>query len=425
MSWLDNLVNQHRELESPLAFWKWSALAAISAVVKDNVWIDRQVYKLYPNVYVMLHADSGLKKGPPVSMAKNLVKAVGNTKIISGRSSIQGILKELGTNKTAPGGKVQLGSTAFICSSELSSSLVDDKAAVNILTDLYDRQYNTGNWESLLKSESFNLKSPTVTMLTATNEAMSGEFFTKTAIQGGFLARTFIIHESKRNRANALLVPLETSVNYLESAVYLKELAKLTGSFQHFGSRTESDIHNVTYADRVTGEIYYYSKVGLIYQEWYDELLKQIDDQDVKDPTGTLNRFGDSVLKVAMLYSLAEAPNLIISEKAMYDAISSCEKLIGSVRKTTFGKHGISDSSELKSMIIMEILTRENHRVSRTVLLKRYWMNYTNASEMDDLMLGLDQSGIIKTSNIGNQIIYEMGPEQVKEYKKLMSGKAN
>ena len=92
MNWLHDLVAQHDSLESPLSFWYWAAISAISAVVKDNVYIDRQIYKLYLNIYVMLHADSGLKKGPPISMAKQLVDKVGNTSVISGRSSIQGCL---------------------------------------------------------------------------------------------------------------------------------------------------------------------------------------------------------------------------------------------------------------------------------------------------------------------------------------------
>ena len=92
---VDQLLAQHSELESPTNFWLWGGMAAISAVVKDNVWLNRQIHNLYPNIYVMFHAESGLKKGPPISMAKQLVRGVGGTRIISGRSSIQSILKEL------------------------------------------------------------------------------------------------------------------------------------------------------------------------------------------------------------------------------------------------------------------------------------------------------------------------------------------
>ena len=141
MSWLDELLLQTSESETPVSFIKWAGLSAIAAVAKNNVYLDKFYYKLYPNIYVMFHAESGLKKGPPVNMAKQLVKYVGNTTVISGRASIQGILKKLGTAETRPGQKLDLSSsTAFICSSELSAAIVDDPVATKILTDLYDRQ---------------------------------------------------------------------------------------------------------------------------------------------------------------------------------------------------------------------------------------------------------------------------------------------
>ena len=164
MNWIDKLVAMHKELESPQSFWFWAGLSAMSATVKDNVWMERHAYKLYPNIYVMLHADSGLKKGPPVALAKDLVSRVNNTEIISGRSSIQGILKQLGTAESVKGGGIKTKSTGFICASEFSSSLVSDPVAMTILTDLYDRNYNEGEWRSLLKMETFKLHNPTLSL---------------------------------------------------------------------------------------------------------------------------------------------------------------------------------------------------------------------------------------------------------------------
>ena len=422
-SWLDDLVKQHEELESPLSFWKWSAISAISASVKDNVWLNRQIYNLYPNIYVMLHAESGLKKGPPISMGKQLVRAVNNTKIISGRSSIQGILKELGTAQTVQGNKgvVTGGATAFICSSELSSSIVDDPVATTILTDLYDRQYNIDEWKSLLKMESFNLNSPTITMLTATNEAMGESFFVKKDIHGGFFARTFVIYEDKRNKVNSLAYPLTSTPDYKKAAEYLKELAKLKGPFQSLGELNESDIHK--YPKKKDDRVIYFSEIGLFYDNWYDEFCKQVDVQEVKDETGTLNRFGDSVLKVAMLLSLARFPTLIIDMESMTEAIGICEKLVGNIRRTTMGKKGLSASSTLKGMIINELLSRDTHQATRKVLMKKMWMHYTDSSEFDEMMLSLDASGMIKLSAVGDNIIYTMPPEQVKEMKRFLEGK--
>lgn len=425
-NWLNELVSQHDELEAPRAFWYWAGLAAISAVVKDNIWMGRQIHKLYPNVYIMFHADSGLKKGPPVSMAKQLVTAVNNTKVIGGRSSVQGILKEMGKGNTEPGGKVKLNSTAFICSSELSSAVVEDPVATKILTDLYDRQYNIGEWKSLLKAEEFQLKDPTVTMLTATNEAMSEDFFKKSAIQGGYFARTFIIYEKKSQAINSLIYPLVTTPNYIQSASYLKDISKLNGEFHPLAQLAKNDEYRFKKIKGTASKPreVYFNTVGIIYDDWYEAFIKEIQHPDsVKDDTGTLNRFGDSVLKVAMLLSLAEQPALVISESAMNSAINECEKLLGSVRKVTLGKQGISESSVIKTLIILEFINKEDHSIMRTHLMKKLWTHYKSADEFDQIMLAFHHSGMIITTNIASNILYVMPQEQVLEMKRFLAGK--
>jgi hypothetical protein len=423
MQWLEKLLAQHSELESPTNFWLWGGLAAISAVVKDNVWLDRQIYNLYPNIYVMLHAESGLKKGPPISMAKQLVRGVGGTRIISGRSSIQGILKELGTTQTQPGGKVINKSVAFICSSELTSSIVEDKVATDILTDLYDRQYNIGEWRSLLKMEQFNLKDPTITMLTATNEAHSNDFFAKKDIHGGYFARTFVISETQRNRANSLLVPLTNPPKYPESIEYLKTIAKLTGPFRPLASREVSEEFKFPHKDLVTGEINFFSEAGLLYELWYENFINTVLTQDLKDDTGTLNRFGDSVLKIAMLLSLSKDTNLTIDTASMQLAIDYSQKLIGNVRQMTYGKKGLSDAKDIKTLIIQELYMRETHQISRQMLLKKMWLHFREASEIDEIMNSFDQAGVINVQSLGNQVIYVMPENQVQEYERHFSGK--
>jgi len=400
-------------------------LASISAVVKDNVWIDRQIYKLYPNIYVMFNAESGLKKGPPISMAKQLVRGVGGTRIISGRSSIQGILKELGTAQTQPGGKVINKSCAFICSSELTSSIVEDKVATDILTDLYDRQYNPGEWKSLLKMEQFVLKDPTISMLTATNEAHSEDFFGKKDIHGGYFARTFIISESKRNRANSLLVPLTNPPKYTELIEELKEVAKLNGPFAPLATKEPNEEHGciIPWAEHVTGEMNYFSEAGLVYQQWYENFVTQTLTEDLRDDTGTLNRFGDSVLKVAMLLSLSRSPELYIDTDSMNLAIEYCRTLVGNVRGMTYGKKGLSESKHIKNLILRELVDRNTHQISRAMLLKKMWSHYKEASELDEIMMSFDQAGTIKIESIGNQIIYVMPNSHVEELKDYFSGK--
>lgn len=422
MSWLTTLVEQHSELESPRNFWIWAGLAIISAVVKDQVYMDRAgAYKLYPNIYVMLHADSGLKKGPPVGLAKDLVKRVNNTRIISGRSSIQGILKELGTAYTLPGGKVVNKSVGFIVASEFSSSIVADPAAMTILTDLYDRQYNEGDYRSLLKMETFNLKDPTITMLVATNEAHFEDYLAGKDIRGGFIGRMFVIAESEVQRLNSLVVPLKNPPNRDESSKYLKELSKLSGTFQPMGARDKSDIFSIKKVSN--GEVLWFTEAGKIYDDWYEEFYESIKQAESKDETGTVQRFGDSVLKIAMLLSLADNTSLVISEEHIKEAITVCERLLGNVRKATLGKRGKSDTAEKKGIILKELVKRDNHQISRAMFLKKFIMDF-KAEELDNIMQEFDQIGTIKTVVMGNQVVYQMPKHKADEIIAHFKGKS-
>lgn len=408
MAWLRELLRSTNELESPQSFWYWSGLCAISAVVKDNVYLNRGgAYQLYPNIYVILHAESGLKKGPPIALAKDLVRLVNNTRVISGRSSIQGILKKLGEAETRPGGIIVNKSCGFICSSELSSSIVEDNAALTILTDLYDRHYNPGEWSSLLKMENFQLKDPTVSLLGGINDAHAEEFFGKKDIQGGFLARTFVIYEKEEQTINSLMRRLEHPPNRESLACYLKELSKLKGPF----AETFDENNDLT-------------PVGRFYDEWYHDFRNNVKQMGVKDETGTLNRFGDSVLKVAMLLALSREPTLEITIQDMETAIQVSEKLIGNIRQTTMGRKGISQSSPLKAVIIKEFLNREDRKISRQILMKKMYFHYSDVTEFDGVIDSMIQAGLLITYPSGKQQVYEMPEHQVNEIKEFLSAKS-
>jgi len=368
----------------------------------------------------MLHAKSGMKKGPPVNMAKELVQPV-NVRIITGRSSIQGILKKLGQGQSQPGGKIDKGSSAFICSSELTSSIVDDAVATKLLTDLYDRNYNTGDWESLLKVESFKLNKPTVSMLTATNDAMAEDFLTKSAVQGGYIARTFLIYAAERQAVNSLIYDLHSPPNYKTSADYLKELSKLSGPFHPMASNTESTEYRFKTIKH--GREVYFNEVGSIYDEWYERFIRDVGEQEISDETGTLNRFGDSVLKVAMLLSLARHPKLELIPEAMQEAIHQCESLVGNIRKATLGRNGASSSAQFRTLIMLELLNRNTHQASRQGLMQKFWMHFGTPNEFDDTMEVLRSAGYITVEPAGTQLIYTMPPERVEEFKKFMKGK--
>ena len=393
MTWLDELVEQHSELESPRSFWYWAGLCAISAVVKDHVWtLEGGAWHLYPNIYVILFADSGVGKGPPIALAHKLVKQVNNTKIISGRSSIQGILAKLSRDQSRPGGQISSGSAGFIVASEFSSALVHDPAAMDILTDLFDRHWRQGDWDSLLKQEQFKLKNPTVSLLAGINKAHFDSLMESKDVFGGFLGRTFLITESRVNTFNSLIDDLENppDIEYLTG--HLKDLSQLRGSFKSMS----------------------HTPAGVLYNEWYHTFYKMVQDQKVEDETGTIRRTRDSVKKVAMLLSLSAGTDLVIGIEHMEEAIEVCEKLIGNVRKTTRGKGERGQYAREKGMIVNLLMERQTHSITRSVLAKKFYL-YFNIDEQDDIMKSLEVAGFITSMVRGNTTVYTMPDKQIEE----------
>ena len=400
MNLLGEVLYSFREMESPLNFWWWSTLTAISAIIKDNVYLDRGgAFKTYPNIFTMLLADSGMKKGAPVAFAKRLVQQVNNTTIISGRSSIQGIMQKLGTGTSQPGGHVNKKATAFIVASEFTSSLVNDPAALTILTDLFDRNWNAGEYASLLKMDSYKLHAPTISLLVATNKAHFEDFIGNKDFKGGFIGRMFVISEKFVNKLNPLIRPLSHVPNETGWLTYLQEVAKLEGPF-----RPISD-----------------TPAGDLFEKWYHEFYGRIQTDRIEDETGTVQRYGDSILKVAMLISLSKRCDLVIDLEDMQESIKRCELFIGSVRQATFGKSGKSSMTAQKTLIINELLDRPNNQISRKLLLSKYWMHF-EASELDGMIQSFEQSGLIASGAIGGEVIYVLNPAEVEGLKKYFKG---
>lgn len=390
LSWIDELVNSTIEAESPERFQYWSALAALSAVAKKNVYIDRYYYKLYPNVYVFLVGRSGLRKGNPVTFCKKLVQEANVTRVILGRNSIQSVLKELGKAYSVEGGGVLQEAIGFMVSGELASFLVKDPEALTILTDLYDTYANEPEWRNTLKTSGIDiLKNPCLTLLGATNEEHFKEAVPATAIGGGFIARTLIVFEQNRRSINDLMDKPIIVPDFRQLACYLKEVSKCSG---------EMKISPEGKAE---------------YRLWY----RRISGSTQSDATGTLERMGDTVLKVAMLLSLADDISLEIGQIHIEEAVFRCEECITGMQRVTMGS-GKSEDADVTAMVLQELLRRPEHKMTRKQLLTKFWghMDYITLDRIAETLL---RAGAITVTPAGKEVIYVMTKKTAEAYTKF------
>jgi hypothetical protein len=180
--------------------------------------------------------------------------------------------------------------------------------------------------------------------------------------------------------------------------------------------------YNIPIADPQTKHTSYYTEATSLYDQWYYNFRAEA--KGVRDSTGTLNRMGTSVLKVAMLLSLGMKPELTLQLPAVEEAIEICTKLVGNVRKITLGRGTQNDTSggQRKILLLRELLERESHSITRAMLHKKFWLQ-GSVAEWDDVVISSKEAGLIEIVSMGGSIVYEMLPERVEELKQFLAGK--
>lgn len=384
-----------RASESPRRYYYWSTLVAIAAVVRDKVYLDKFQYKLYPNIYVLLVGKSGLRKGPPIALARKLVTEVNSTRIFAGRVSIQGVISELSKARTkAGGGPPQTDGAGALFASEFASFIIADPSALTILTDLYDGHYNPDWSYQLRNSPVEKITAPCITLFGATNEIHMRDIIPNNAIGGGFIARTFIIYADTKSGVNALVRRPAGIVDYSALPTRLRQISTLSGQFD-------------------------WSERGRdLYELWYGEY--QAKEQLDEDTTGTMERLHDHVLKTAMLLSLARDNFMRLEYEDIEEAIRVCKEFIPGAKRVSLGQIGQSVSANGTSVLLRELITTPEHKISRSAALKRHWQHF-DSFELDRIteslfaqkaifiLIGPDEEG-------KNDQIYTLNPKVLERY---------
>lgn len=337
---------------------------------------------VFANIYVLFLAESsGHRKGRPVALSETLVTKVNNTKVISGRASVQAILDELARAETdLKTGKVTKAGSAIFYAPELSAGIVADPEALKVLTDIYD--YKPNAYKSRLRTgPCFNLERIVFSMLSASNEDMLKEFFNTTAIKGGMLARTFLVMPNEFRKSNSLMrIDAEERKRSLTN-VYEKLLA----------------------ISRLQGEFKFEEAALKEYEDWYDPFRQSY--QTKKEASGIVGRIHTSIIKLAMILA-ANDLSLTITKEHVERAIGECLGLIPNYSVFTMG-HGKSEISAAGGIVLTDLLAAKNHTSTRKKIIRDHWQDF-DSDTLDKLVATLEVAGMIQLTQVGGEISYTL-----------------
>lgn len=386
-AWLEEILAATVDSEAPLRFKFWAALYSVACATKRQVYLNQGgLLKTYPNLFVMLVADSGLGKQFPIDMASSLLRAANVTRVSNGRYSIEKITGNLGRMLTLDNGTIIKNAEVALISGEFANMLISNPDALTILTQWYDTDANSGVWENDLKIGTDRLRGMYVNLLAATNMEHFNEKISERDLKGGFISRTICIHETKPAKLNSLIRPAPP-VDWSAFSERLVQISKLRGEF----SLTDA--------------------AALAYDDWYKEFYAAIR----YDKTGFLRRVRTHILKVAMCLSLVESDNLTVSEKHILDALELIVPLIESNEEIT-AQSGKSRYSSQIALIIRELISAPDHSMSRKRLLSRHIRDFSNR-EMSEILDTLIQGGYVERVMDDSEVIYTLSARARSELK--------
>lgn len=382
MNFLSEYLTYTNHYESPGSFWKWSAYAIVAAVLRDNCYRMAGDIKFCANTYTLLLADSAVqRKDNPIDLCELFVKSVDNTKIISGRGSIQGIIDELQRAETdSRTGRIIKGGSAIFIASELSAALVQDPQSINILTDLY--KYRDEYSERLRgRQDKFKVKNVCFSMFSASNKDLLLDVYDVRAMRGGLLGRTFLITPNEFRPANSLFNVVKKAEQFKWLTDELKQISQLRGEFK-FEKEAEQ-----------------------AYNDWYGPFREGY--REKGDASGIAGRIHTGILKLAMILCVIYTKTLCVGKEHIEQAIEECIALMPNYNQFLMASGKSKDNSEIGTIIITELYNAPGGTLSRERIFQKHW-NAFDAEQFDKLMGTLIEAKLIQTTLDGNHMMYKL-----------------
>lgn len=396
---VESFVQSTKEFESPTSFWKWSAYSAVAATLRFNCYLNWGTSKLYPNLYILLLADSAAyRKDAAPELVAELLKESSHTKVIQGRSSWQGICDELSNDVGKKSGVPIKYGGGIIIATEFTASFVEDNSLIQMMTEGYSF---ASEFEYLLRSGKVKIKNRCINLLGGSNETLLRDLYSVKATYGGLLRRTCLIKPDKRRPPN----PLVDTNSHLDLANkkalvdILNEIKKLTGEF------------NLT------------PEAKQCYKEFYVDLYNSY--EKIEDRSGFIQGVHGIIMKLCMVLA-ASIGTTVITDTIIQRSVK--EVLALKENYTTFimgaGKNPQANmGGTILASLWTKVSTNGTNLVKRRDILFQYW-NEISGEELDKLLLTLEGAGVIRMVPQGQEPAYELTKKAIDAFEKNVKTKA-
>lgn len=221
--------------EAPRLFRYWTAVSCVAAALQRKTYVSLGTLTFYPNLYIILCAPSGVRKGTAMGPGYELLNDIG-IKMSAQATTLQALVKRLKNtthNEIDPvTGKLMMHSSLTIFSKEFTVFLgYKNQELMSHLCDWYDCE-NRWRYETISRGED-EIIGVWVNLIGATTPELIQTSMPVEAIGGGLTSRMIIVFEVKKGKfvPFPMLTPGETELRSMLRAD-LERIAILSGRFR-------------------------------------------------------------------------------------------------------------------------------------------------------------------------------------------------
>jgi len=380
--WLAAYVAYVHNTEPPELFKCWVGISTIASALQRKCWIEMEK-DIYPNMYIVLVAPSGIRKGTAMEPAFRLLVDL-EVPIAPESLTREVFVRRLSTvqeDVLLPDGTTITQSPFTIFSKELVVLLNDStKQLIRDLADLYDCSGPTWSYETI--SRGINaVNAPWVNLIGATTPQLLREALPREAVGGGFASRVIFVYGPQKSK----LVPWpeRTAAEEEVRTLLLEDLFEIHSMAGKFSFGPDFRDH---------------------YVAWYvaqEQLLERVTPKF----EAYWSRRATHLRKLSMILSASRNNELVITAEDFEDALQLLERTEANMGHVLGGLGRINYASVLPRVLAF---VQTQGTTTEKELLQRFYEDLS-CVEMGEVLRLLQRTGYaeVERGPAGRQITWK------------------
>lgn len=384
MNLLDLYLSYANINESPKSYHVWSGLSLISQVVGRRFYTDEELYKVFPNMYVVLAGPPGVAKSTAMDVTVDLFKdhfpklALCPASITK-EALIQTMAKKednMCLRSHDENGKTIKYAQMSVFADELVSLITcggNPTGMIDFLTHIFGCK----NYRETTKNKGDNeIINPFISVLAGCTITTLRQLVQSKVISGGMSRRCVFVVEDKNQRPVARV--RRTVEQSASGQIFIERLKKLA---------------------LTSGEFKWHDDADTLYRKWYDENFYRCEKTSSEVMQHFLRTKPTYCIKVSMLIALGEeAPQLFHTVDSFQKAIDIVTAVEDGAHKL-FGHEGRNELAPIAEEV--ERFLKGQKALNVTNVRARFWKELKNGDlkELDVILEQLKRVGKITMSS--------------------------